>query len=154
MPNLKTTITTNKMSNQIILICLCIAGWFISGSANAGATQSNTAPSNTSQLAQLEVTPKPCVALRKGQKCYLEVTFSWSHAQVGDYCLVNITTNTIMKCWQKQAKGELNIDFQSTLSNDFAVRKKDSAINLARTRIPVAWVYKSSKRAKSTWRLF
>ena len=50
-------------------------------------------PNSMSNSAQLEVTPKRCIALRKGQKCYLEVTFQWQHPQVSDYCLVNKTTN-------------------------------------------------------------
>jgi hypothetical protein len=104
--------------------------------------------------AHLEVTPKRCIALHKGQKCYLEVIFKWRHSQINDYCLVNITTNKTMKFWKQLAKGQFNFDFQSTLSHDFALRKKKSVIDLARTRIPVAWVYKSTKRPKSTWRLF
>jgi len=119
----------------------------IPGSVYASSAESNHAP-------QLEVTPKPCVALRKGQKCYLEVTFNWQHPKVSNYCLVNSTTNKTMKCWQQQAKGEFSFDFQSTLSNDFALRQQASATDIARATIPVAWVYKSSKRAKSTWRLF
>ncbi|WOH36441.1 DUF3019 domain-containing protein [Thalassotalea fonticola] len=147
------TLNTNKIYSLIpylkLAVFLCIACCFTSVSANADGTQDNKA-----QLAQLKVTPKRCIALRKGQKCYLEVTFSWRHPKVGDYCLVNITTIKTIKCWQQQAKGELNFDFQSTLSNDFALRKQQSETDLARARIPVAWVYKSSKRAKSTWRLF
>ena len=103
---------------------------------------------------QLEVTPKPCVALRKGQKCYLEVTFNWRHPKVSNYCLVNSTTSKTMKCWQQQAKGEFSFDFQSRQSNNFVLRKQESSIDIARATIPVAWVYKSSKRSKSTWRLF
>jgi hypothetical protein len=111
-------------------------------------------PTENTHTVQLEVTPKPCVALRKGQKCYLEVTFNWQHPKVSNYCLVNSTTNKTMKCWQQQAKGEFSLDFQSKLSNDFALRKQESSTDIARATIPVAWVYKSSKRAKSTWRLF
>jgi hypothetical protein len=109
---------------------------------------------DNTESVQLQVTPKPCVALRKGQKCYLEVTFSWRHQKADNYCLVNSTTNKTMKCWHQQTKGEFSFDFQSKLSNNFALRKQKSTTDLARTRIPVAWVYKSSKRAKSTWRLF
>jgi hypothetical protein len=104
--------------------------------------------------AHLEVTPERCIALHKGQKCYLEVTFKWRHSQISDYCLVNTTTNKVIKCWQQQAQGQFNFDFQSKLSNKFSLRKKESTINLANTQIPVAWVYKSAKRPKSTWRLF
>jgi len=126
-------------------ICLMMASNVYASSAD------NT---NTANTAQLEVSPKKCIALRKGQKCYLEVIFRWQHSQVSNYCLVNITTNETMKCWQHQDKGEFSFDFQSRLSNDFALRFKGSISNLAQTRIPVAWVYKSSKRARSTWRLF
>jgi len=118
------------------------------------AVSSKDQLSSITPSAQLTVTPKPCVALHKGQTCYLEVTFSWQHPQVNNYCLVNITTNKTITCWQKQAQGKFSFDFQSTSSNDFALRGQASDIDLAQTRIPVAWVYKSSKRAKSTWRLF
>ena len=119
---------------------------FITG--NVAASSADIA--NT---AQLQVTPERCIALHKGQKCYLEVTFKWRHSQISDYCLVNTTTNKIIKCWQQQAKGQFNFDFQSKISNDFALRKQKSAINLAHTQIPVAWVYKSTKRSKLSWRL-
>ena len=104
--------------------------------------------------AQLSVTPKPCVALRKGQTCYLEVTFNWQHPTMNNYCLVNVTTNKTMKCWEQQANGEFSFDFQSSMSHDFALRQQASTIDIVSTTIPVAWVYQSSKRAKSTWRLF
>ena len=113
-----------------------------------------TAPDEAISTAQLSVTPKPCVALRKGQKCYLEVMFNWHHPKTSDYCLVNSTTNTILKCWKAQSSGKFNFDFQSTMSNNFALRENASTVDIAITTIPVAWVYKSSKRAKATWRLF
>lgn len=129
----------------ITMLCLIMASDVYASSAET---------SNTSNVAHLEVSPEKCIALRKGQKCYLEVTFSWRHPQVSDYCLVNITTNKTIKCWSRQTEGEFNFDFQSTLSHDFALRVKGATVDLAHARIPVAWVYKSSKRAKSTWRLF
>jgi hypothetical protein len=104
--------------------------------------------------ATLKVSPKQCIALHKGQKCYLEVTFNWQHPEVGDYCLVNTSTSTIIKCWQHQSVGKINFDFQSRLSNNFALRKSNSTIDIAQAQISVAWVYKSAKRSKSTWRLF
>jgi len=160
----KTQLNTNKPFNLFMAIFLFLACCFMSVSVNAETTQgiasqsnvslTNASLTNTEQLAQLKVTPKPCVALRKGQKCYLEVTFSWQHPKISNYCLVNSTTNKTIKCWRQQTKGQFSFDFQSTLSNDFALRKQESSVDIARATIPVAWVYKSSKRAKSTWRLF
>jgi len=140
------TIKIALLVGHLITVCCFMA--------TNNAYASSTDNIKTANTAQLKVSPKKCIALRKGQKCYLEVVFSWQHSTVSDYCLVNITTNEKMKCWQHQAKGEYSFDFQSTLSNDFALRYQNSTSNLAQTRIPVAWVYKSSKRAKSTWRLF
>ena len=144
----------NKMHHFNKATLLFITCWFITAPVKADTTQGNSAASNPNQLAQLKVTPKPCVALHKGQKCYLEVTFSWQHPTQSDYCLINTTTSKTMKCWQQQTQGELSFDFQSKLSNDFALRGQESAKNIVQATIPVAWVYKSSKRAKSTWRLF
>lgn len=152
--NINTRVKINKKSRLVMPIFLLIVCWFISVSTKADTVKSITTPSNSRQLAQLTVTPKPCVALHKGQKCYLEVTFSWQHPQVSNYCLVNTTTNKTIRCWKQQTKGQFSFDFQSKLSNDFALRNQESAIDIARASIPVAWVYKSSKRAKSTWRLF
>lgn len=126
----------------ITSLCLMMAGNVCASSPDIANT------------AYLEVTPERCIALHKGQKCYLEVTFKWRHSLASDYCLVNTTTNKIIKCWQQQAEGQFSFDFQSKLSNDFALRKQKSAIDVASTQIPVAWVYKSAKRQKSTWRLF
>ena len=132
-----------------LLMGLLFAPLYLMVTSNVHAS-----PTDIPHSAYLKVTPKPCVALRKGQKCYLEVTFSWLQPQANNYCLVNITTNKTMKCWQQQAKGEFSFDFQSKQSNNFALRIQASTSNIARTRIPVAWVYKSSKRAKLTWRLY
>jgi len=152
--NINSRVKINKKSCLTMAIFLLIVCLFISISAKADTVKSITTPSNSSQLAQLKVTPKPCVALHKGQKCYLEVTFSWQHPQASNYCLVNTTINKTIRCWKQQTEGEFSFDFQSKQSNNFALRHQESAIDIASTAIPVAWVYKSSKRAKSTWRLF
>ncbi|WP_052379850.1 MULTISPECIES: DUF3019 domain-containing protein [unclassified Pseudoalteromonas] len=110
--------------------------------------------SNASETnATLVVTPKSCVALHKGQKCYLEVTFDWQ-AKLNDYCLVNNTRSQVMKCWSDKNSGQYSFDFQSTQSNDFSLQLQDSNTDVAHAQIVVAWVYKSKKRSKSSWRLF
>jgi len=137
--NIKTNLLLTPL---IVALCLMMT-------SNAIAT-----PTGNSNSAQLDVTPKRCIALRKGQKCYLEVTFQWQHPQISNYCLINKTTNKSLKCWSNQSAGNFSFDFQSTESNDFTLRNQNSTTDLANARIALAWVYKSSKRAKSTWRLF
>jgi len=139
-------------SKKLSTVSLFLVGGFIS--LPTMAAPNNDQLKSIESVAQLTVSPKPCVALHKGQKCYLEVTFSWQHPKINNYCLVNATLGKTIKCWKQSAKGKFIFDFQSISSNNFALRVQASEVDLAQTRIPVAWVYKSTKRAKSTWRLF
>lgn len=102
----------------------------------------------------LSVTPKQCIALHKGQLCYLDVTFKWQQSTPGNYCLVNITTSNLVKCWSNREQAELEYDFKAIETHQFALRSPHSDVNIATTKIPVVWVYKSKRRTKSAWRLF
>jgi hypothetical protein len=102
----------------------------------------------------LFVTPERCVALRQGQTCYQEVTFSWHLPQKGNYCLMNLSTKQILKCWQNTDQGRFNLDFQATQSTDFSLRAEKQDTDLSKTHITVSWVFKSSKRPKASWKLF
>lgn len=102
----------------------------------------------------LFVTPERCVAVRQGQTCYQEVTFNWHQSSQGNYCLVELSTMDVLQCWQHVSFGEFELDFQSSESRDFALRGQDKTANLAVTSITVSWVFKSSKRPKSSWKLF
>ncbi|GAC20773.1 DUF3019 domain-containing protein [Paraglaciecola arctica] len=117
------------------------------------ATYSRSAEFNQNSN-ELLVTPERCVALRQGQTCYQEVVFSWRQSQKGNYCLINLLTKHILKCWQNTEQGTFNLDFQSTQSTDFVLRAEKQEIDLSKTQITVSWVFKSSKRPKSSWKLF
>jgi len=103
---------------------------------------------------ELTVTPKQCIALHKGQMCYLDVTFQWRQPKKDNYCLVNTTTNSTVKCWQDSSNSTLEYDFKAQKSHLFALRIAHSTENIAIASIPVVWVYKSKRRTKSSWRLF
>ena len=109
-------------------------------------------PENNQSI--LKVSPERCVALRQGQTCYQLVTFSWQQAQVGNYCLVELSTNKALQCWQQAQLGVFELDFQSRENKEFALRQQGQDENIATTVVTVAWVYKSSKRPKSNWKLF
>lgn len=102
----------------------------------------------------LTITPTRCVALRQGQTCYLEAEITWKTSKKGNYCLINLTTGGIGKCWQNQSSGKLLLDFEGISSNDFALREESQSTDLANGQIMVAWVFSSSKRNKSNWKLF
>jgi hypothetical protein len=102
----------------------------------------------------LAVSPKRCVALRQGQICYQEVTFKWQQSQVGNYCLVELPTQEVLKCWQQVQTGTFDFDFQYNQSTSFALREQGLEQNLSVVPITVSWVFKSSRRPKSSWKLF
>jgi hypothetical protein len=102
----------------------------------------------------LTVSPKRCVALRQGQICYQEVTFEWQQTLTRNYCLVELPTQEVLKCWQQVQKGSFDFDFQYNQSTNFALREQGKDQNLSIVPITVSWVFKSSKRPKSSWKLF
>ena len=108
----------------------------------------------TASDTMLSVTPERCVALRKGQTCYLEVDFQWQTPEKGAFCLYNLTLNKKVNCWQAQRSGQYKLDFQATKDHHFSLREQGNIRDLAATKVVVAWVYKSTKRSKSSWRLF
>jgi hypothetical protein len=117
------------------------------------ANYSRAEQTNQSSIG-LFVSPQRCVALRQGQTCYQEVTFSWRLAQKENVCLINLLTKQVLKCWQNTEQGKFDLDFQSTQSTDFVLRAEKQDIDLSTTHITVSWVFKSSKRPKSSWKLF
>lgn len=108
----------------------------------------------TEPILALQVTPERCIALHRGQTCYLDVEFKWTLDVVDDYCLINTTTNELLRCWKQQKQGQHIHEFQSSQSNRFSLITRAESIEVGATKIEVAWVYNSTKRAKSGWRLF
>ena len=117
------------------------------------ASQTN-AKNSLNETNTLTVTPNRCVALRQGQVCYQKVTFSWQQPEMGNYCLVELSTLDNVKCWSQVKTGKVMLDFQSDKSTDFVLRKEGTEDDLALVNITVSWVYKSSRRPKSSWKLF
>ena len=117
-------------------------------------TSSTYAENNSPKENELAVTPLRCVALRQGQICYQEVTFRWHQPEVGNYCLVELSSSDNIKCWSNVKTGEVDFDFQSDKSLTYGIRKTDEQTNLSSVHITVSWVFKSSKRPKASWKLF
>ena len=117
----------------------------------AGNTYADDNPPKESELV---ATPMRCIALRQGQVCYQDVTFRWHQAEIGNYCLVELSTLKNIECWSQVKTGEVSFDFQSDKSLTYGIHKMDKHINLSNVSISVSWVFKSSKRPKSSWKLF
>ncbi|NRA60201.1 MAG: DUF3019 domain-containing protein [Psychrobium sp.] len=102
----------------------------------------------------LTVTPEQCIALHKGQQCYLDVTFRWQLSNRDNVCLIDVDEKKLIQCWQQQSSGEISFEFQSDKSKSYVLRLQQSEAVIDTARINVAWVYSSSRRAKASWRLF
>jgi hypothetical protein len=145
MSNNQVTLIKKLMSSSSYFTVLLLIVTWANHAQSAERVQNSTG---------LFVKPERCVALRQGQTCYQEVILSWRQSQKGNYCLINLSTQQILKCWQNAEQGKFNLDFQSTQSTDFALRAENQDIDLSKTQITVSWVFKSSKRPKSSWKLF
>lgn len=126
-------------------IALIIFGSLVSADDNATIDSSRI---------QLTLSPKGCVALRKGQVCYQKTELKWQHPKRGNYCLIQLSNKSVLQCWNNQNQGRYAFDFQSTQDEEYVLAVKDSQQIIKRTNMLVSWVFKSSKRPKSSWRLF
>jgi len=141
----------DNINNKKMLKAVGLTSCFLSTMLVSMTSKAQNTPLNE---VILSVTPEKCVALHKGQTCYLDVSFQWQAPKAGSYCLHNVTLDKRLNCWQSQRAGEFKLDFQSAEDHQFALRTLHSKADLAQAKVVVAWVYKSSKRAKSSWRLF
>jgi hypothetical protein len=89
----------------ILSFSLCVTVCLFTGSTHA---QGNNVKDN-----ELVGIPLRCVALRQGQVCYQEVIIKWHQAEMGNYCLVELSSLNNIKCWSQVNTGEVNFDFQS-----------------------------------------
>ncbi len=102
----------------------------------------------------LKTKPSRCVALRQGQVCYQKVTLNWQAEVPGDYCLFEENSNSLLQCWSQSTSGKVKIPFKSDKDIRFTLRQKSTQRILTEATVIVAWVYKTSKQPRSSWRLF
>jgi hypothetical protein len=119
---------------------------------------------NTVQSVKLSVSPKQCVAMQKGQRCYLQVNVAFQANTVDDYCLYLSTQQTALQCWKKASKGQLSYAFNSKVDMEFVVKaplteKKERQTlglmePLAKAKVKMAWVHEKKGKPRMSWRLF
>lgn len=98
--------------------------------------------------------PNRCVALHQGQVCYQNVQLLWHAGQVGDYCIYQQQAEAPLHCWQSAIEGEYFYAFASETPVQLQLVNTRTKASVAETTIEVAWVYKSSSRRKTHWRIF
>ena len=98
--------------------------------------------------------PSKCISLNEGLVCYQNIQVQWQAPDIGDYCLVQASSNQVLNCWEQQRKGQFKFEFSERQSEDYVLRQKDQANDLADMRIDVKWVYKKNRRDRLRWKVF
>lgn len=100
----------------------------------------------------LRVSPKTCVALKKGKVCYQSIRIRFSAASADDYCLISSESIEPLQCWSGKSDMEMVYRFASDKDIDFTIIDKNKQ-TVANARVTLVWVYKQTRK-KNRWRLF
>lgn len=103
-------------------------------------------------LTEFSVRPNQCVALRKGQVCYQRVLLHFKAPSTGDFCLHVEDNDEPVHCWTGVAAGRYRYELESSENVNFTLH--DHTGRVAEAEVTIAWVYKSSGRRRTSWRIF
>ncbi|WKD48566.1 DUF3019 domain-containing protein [Microbulbifer spongiae] len=131
---------------------LVIIGLVISLSASSFAQAVNT----TKPSATLKLSPKQCIALHYGQKCYVDIDVQWSANKKGAYCLFSSQQDLHLACWSEARQGHYAKEIVSNTNVIFYLTEKDDKqrVRLVAAELEMAWVYKKNVRSRLSWRMF
>lgn len=133
----------NFRINSIALLWLCLCLLI------ARAAMADDAPGTV----QFNVKPSSCVALHKGQRCFQSIRIFWITNDRQDYCLYSDTHERKLFC-STSGDAEFIHKYASETSETFSLRLTTSGLTVALASVNTAWVYRTSKRSSSGWRLF
>lgn len=102
----------------------------------------------------LNIKPNRCIALHQGQMCYQKLDIHWRTPALGEFCLYATNTQTPLICWEGNSLQNTSQTFKSDASVIYQIRPIDSKEVLSEQKVKVAWVYKTSRKSASGWRLF
>lgn len=105
-------------------------------------------------LAQMELSPVQCVALHRGQTCYFDALVRWQARQPARYCLHRGGEAQPLHCWPSGSEGRLELPMQATSDVLLELRRAPDGLLAAQGRVEIAWVYRSERRPRASWRLF
>ncbi len=131
----------NHLSARHLLLCVLATGYCAPAVANDATIK-------------LKVRPVTCVALHKGQTCHKNLRFSWSSLPAGRYCLHASDNVNPLQCWQHNARINLTASYRSATKVRYELRQENSDAPLAHAEVKTSWVYRTSRRSSSSWRLF
>jgi len=100
-----------------------------------------------------DVSPRKCVTLKQGNKCYQDIEVNWQTKDKGDYCLALSSQETPLQCWTNQASAAYEFEFVGKQTAQLSLVEEQSGKLLQQTDIEVKWVYSNRSRNLS-WRVF
>jgi hypothetical protein len=104
--------------------------------------------------AKLVLSPKQCIALHQGQRCYVDIEISWVAQRQADYCLFSSQQQDALMCWSDQATGSFKREIVAIDNVGFRLKQSGREEILSTGELEMAWVYKKNSRARSSWRMF
>lgn len=138
--NVKITKKTRQALSMLLLTALMISMCPVNGQPG--------------QIYSLHVKPNRCIALHKGQVCYQKLKFKWKLSQDDDFCLYQTSKEDPILCWSGSEKSQLEYQFESTTSESFQIRRKNTEDSVAEVKVTLSWVYRTGRKNSSGWRLF
>lgn len=122
-------------------------------SSNSSANQSDESSGAADSDYVLTAKPISCVALHKGQRCFIRVTLRWNVPDNQEYCLFNEYEPDPLVC-SSVASGRFVTAYASDSSIQFELRAADDNTLVASATVNTSWVYRTGRRSSSSWRLF
>lgn len=104
----------------------------------------------------LKARPETCVALHKGQRCYARIRLSWSDLPESRFCLYAVARDEQerLACWSGMQRDHLVHEYAAAASVDYRLVDEVDDFTLGNVTVRTGWVYRSSRRSASGWRLF
>lgn len=104
-------------------------------------------------LVKLSAKPDSCVALHRGQRCFMTVKLSWSTTLDSDVCIHIGNAAEPLICVVPTQRA-VSVEYQSPKSMLFSLKERNKTKVLADVMVQTVWVHRSSRRSSSGWRLF
>jgi hypothetical protein len=102
----------------------------------------------------ISLDPSQCVALNKGNTCYIDINVSWTAIEKGGYCLYSSQEKAPIQCWRDKISGVFTGEITLQDNVTFSLNTAQSDILLSSVELEMVWVYKKKQRSQSTWRMF
>jgi len=117
-------------------------------------TAMNVVPSALANEVTLQLKPAQCVAIHQGKTCYVDIELHWQATSVGEYCLYSSQQAEPLKCWKMASNGQFEREIVANKNVLFRLREiKSGGVTISK-ELEMAWVYKRSSKARSSWRMF